>query len=148
MRGGTASPLWIYHLVPASELRRGLREDAFRPDRLAADGFVHCAPRGAVLAIAADYFTDVAEPLLLLEIDPARLTSELRFEAPAPRADGGTSHLLVSDRFPHVYGPIDRDAIVGVGRLRPVDGGFAWPAGLVPLDAALGELSGDRAPGG
>jgi hypothetical protein len=44
---------------------------------------------GAVLAVANDYFAAVAEPLVIIRIDPSRLRARLVFEAPAPIAGGG-----------------------------------------------------------
>ena len=32
----------VYHLAPASALRRDLRGDAYAPPSLAAEGFIHC----------------------------------------------------------------------------------------------------------
>ena len=80
----------IYHLAPASELHAGCTRDRYAPARLAEDGFVHCAGTPEVaLAVADDYFADLDEPLAVLEIDPAALQAELRFEAPAPLPGGG-----------------------------------------------------------
>jgi uncharacterized protein (DUF952 family) len=47
--------------------------------------------------------------LLLVVIDPALLTSELIWELPAGEAPPGVS---AGDLFPHVYGPINLDAVV------------------------------------
>ena len=75
----------IYHLAPRSELQAGLRDGMYFPERLSEDGFVHCSSRrDLTLTIAVDYFADLAEPLYVLEIDPGKLSHELRFEAPAP----------------------------------------------------------------
>jgi len=121
----------IYHLVPESELRRGLGPAAYVPDGLAADGFVHCSVTECVLLVARAYYASVAEPLLLLRIDPARLTSRLLFEAALPAAPPGVAPGTL---FPHVYGPIDREAITGVGELERERGELAWPRHFRPLE--------------
>jgi|GEM_PF-212734 len=118
----------IYHLAPESEIRSGLGSDAYLPARFAADGFVHCAAGPeSVLAVAADYFAAVTEPVMLLEIDPDRLTVPWRFEQAAPIEGGGTDHLETADRFPHVYGAVNRGAIRGIATLGTGDGTFRWP---------------------
>jgi hypothetical protein len=128
----------IYHLAPTSELRSGVAGDAYRPRNLAADGFVHCAGSPEVaLAVAGDYFGDLAEPLIALVIDPGRLGAELRFEAPAPRPGGGRAHLARADLFPHVYGAIDRAAIREAGRLGRDAAGYRWPERFEPLEKLL-----------
>lgn len=132
----------IYHLAPASELRAGCGTAGYAPRRFAEDGFVHCAGSAEVaLSVAADYYADCDEPLLVLAIDPARLTAELRFEGAAPLEGGGHAHLALADRFPHVYGPIDLAAVTGVGELSRLPGrervAFRWPERLEPLDRFL-----------
>jgi uncharacterized protein (DUF952 family) len=95
----------IYHLVP-----RGVWEEAsdrpYTADSLAAEGFIHCSHAGQV-AWAANRFYAAADDLLVLHIDPERLASPVREE------DGGAGEL-----FPHIYGPINRDAVVAVEELR------------------------------
>jgi len=117
----------IYHIARESEWRAGQGADGYAPPGLSREGFVHCASREAVLPVAADYFSQASEPLLLLELDPAALGDALRFEPPAPLPGGGRAHLQSARLFPHVYGPLARAAIRRIGVLRRVEGGFAWP---------------------
>jgi uncharacterized protein (DUF952 family) len=139
--GGEADG-WIYHLCPASELRTGCTAASHTPARLPVDGFVHCAGTPAVtVAVAADYFASLDEDLYVLRIDPAKLTAPVRFEAAAPIEGGGRDHLARADRFPHVYGPIDRVAIVDAGRLERAGSGFAWPERFEPLATVLTSLA-------
>lgn len=135
MNAGGAEP--IYHLVREAELRDRLGPDVYRPADLVQIGFVHCARRASVLPVADDYFAEAQGPVLVLEIDPARLAAETRDEAPAPLPGGGRTHLAGGGSFPHVYGPIDRSAITAVGVLVRGPAGFAWPARTQALDAFL-----------
>lgn len=123
----------IYHIAPQAELRAGVAAGQYAPARFAEDGFVHCtATPAAVLAVARDYFSGTTEPLLVLRIDPSRLTARLVYEAPAP-LPGGSEHLRSGELFPHVYGRIDLAAIDGVGDLERRGGEFVWPARFAPL---------------
>jgi uncharacterized protein (DUF952 family) len=58
--------------------------------------------------------------LLLLVIDPDRLTAPLKWE----RATD------VDAKFPHVYGPLDVEAVVGTAVMVEGAGGYALPASL------------------
>lgn len=127
----------IYHIVTESDLRAHMRGDVYTPASLKDFGFVHCALQASVVAVANDYFGGVAEPVLLLEIDPEQLTSEVRYEAPAPIAGGGTAHLVDAALFPHIYGPINTQAIVRVGVLGVTPDGYRWPGKFESLDAVL-----------
>jgi len=128
----------IYHIVPESELVRGIACGGYTPARFTEDGFVHCAAgRDVVLAVADDYYAQTDGPVLLLRIDPTRLAARLVFEAPVPIAGGGRSHLLPGTRFPHVYGPIVLSAVTGVGRLVQSAGHFEWPPEFAALDEAV-----------
>jgi uncharacterized protein (DUF952 family) len=121
----------IFHLVPESELRSGSDSAHYRPAGLAADGFVHCSSTPeTVLAVARAYYASVAEPLLVLRIEPSRLTSSLLFEPGAPPVPPGVAQGTL---FPHVYGPIDRAAISGVGALERRNGDLVWPRRFEPL---------------
>ncbi len=127
----------IYHIVTESDLRAHVSGDVYTPASLNDFGFVHCALQASVIAVANDYFAGAAGPVLLLEIDPARLTSEVHYEAAAPTPGAGTSHLVDAALFPHIYGPINTQAITRVGVLGVTTDGYHWPDAFVAWDAFL-----------
>lgn len=131
----------VYHVVARAELRAGLADDSYRPQRLAIDGFVHCADSvDSTLAVVRDYFSTVADDIVVLSIDAGRLRAKLVFEPPAPIAGGGTTHLTTPKLWPHIYGPVERAAIDGVGVVRRNGAAEAiWPPALVALDTFLSE---------
>ncbi len=123
----------IFHITTASGLRAGL-SDTYAPPGWEREGFIHCSPdRPTVLAVAKSYFSSATEPVLVMELETEQLTAECRFEAPAPLPGGGGEHRTPGKLFPHVYGPIDRAAIVSVGELRRGRGGFQWPSDIRSL---------------
>lgn len=127
----------IYRIALESELRSELEPAAYRPADLGTGGFVHCSQEASVIPVANDYYANATGRLLLLAIDPAALGAEVRYEAAAPDPGRGSSHVSSAIAFPHVYGPIDRRAITGVGVLQRTGGGYAWPRAFVPLDSFL-----------
>ena len=127
----------LYHVVTETTFRAQLEDGAYVPSGLEKQGFVHCSFAPSVISVANDYFAAAPGRLLVLVIDPAKLTSEVRHEAASPLAGGGASHLASASRFPHVYGPIDTTAIAGVGVLGRSGEGYEWPGQFMPLDAFL-----------
>ena len=122
----------IYHIVPESEFKAGIAGNSYTPARFEEDGFVHCtAGRETSLLVAKDYYSPFLEadaaPLFLLQIDTTKLTAVVKFEAPAPIAGGGSEHLANETLFPHIYGTVNLDAVVGNGRLLPNGDHFIWP---------------------
>lgn len=95
----------IFHicLLPQWEAQKNERE--YSDPSLAAEGFIHCSTREQLDATLARYFKGAPE-VLILEISPVEIASILRFE-PASHSQ---------ERFPHVYGPIPRSAVLAVHR--------------------------------
>jgi len=105
----------IYHLV-APLVWDAVETGPYRPASVDAEGFIHCSNEDQVARVANHFYADQPE-LLVLCIDPARLVDPVRDE----EADTG-------ERFPHIYGPIPRQAIVDVRRLkRDPDGLWLFP---------------------
>jgi len=97
----------LFHITTraAWEAAQGARE--YRAPSLASEGFIHLSTEEQWRGTLQRFYRAVPD-LVLLQIDPARLRSELRFER--------TDH----DDFPHLFGPLDLDAVVGVHAL-PLD---------------------------
>jgi uncharacterized protein (DUF952 family) len=105
----------IYHIVARADWGRAAG-GPYRADSLAAEGFIHCS-NGDQVARVADLFYADGKDLLVLCVDAGRLGCPVRDEDP------GTG-----ERFPHVYGPIEREAVVEVRELRRgPDGRWRFP---------------------
>ena len=96
---------WLYHLALAREWRQakaaGVYERSTRGQSLQAVGFIHASSAEQVEGTYGRFYADAGE-VLLLSIDPNRLTSAVRWE-PAP--DTG-------ECFPHIHGPLPLEAVL------------------------------------
>ncbi len=116
---------WILHLVPASEFHACDGAASYVPRQFEKDGFIHCAVDAAVLLqVANRFYRQVSEELLVLVIDPARVAAQIRYEPPG-HPDGTPATSDETRLFPHIYGPLEREAIVSIRTaLRAPDGFF------------------------
>lgn len=127
----------IFHIVKEREYLSQIKSERYLPDNFNENGFVHCALQESVIPVANDCFSDISDRLLLLKIDPLKLKSETRYEPAAPVQGAGTGQLSASAVFPHVYGPIDNSAIMGVGILGKGKNGYEWPQQFLHLTKYL-----------
>jgi uncharacterized protein (DUF952 family) len=105
----------IYHLVAPSVWQQAPDQD-YRADSLVSEGFIHCSRAHQVAGAANRFYAD-QPALLVLTIDPQRLQAPLRYE---PAASG--------ELFPHIHGPLNRTAVLGVQALaRGADGHWVFP---------------------
>ncbi len=108
----------IYHLVSAVYYDNEPATQPYLPATFTQEGFIHCtADLTILLQVANAYFADLSEPLLVLVIDPWQLTAPLKFEPPAPPPTMTTTPTYTTEAetellFPHIYGPLNRSAIV------------------------------------
>ena len=115
----------IYHITSLREWRVAGQRGEYRAESLETEGFIHCSTATQVLPVAGKYYQGRGR--LLLAIDPARLSSELRWEPPS----GGAPPPGVpeGEPFPHIYGPINLDAVLKVFDLEPnSEGGHNLPS--------------------
>ena len=73
---------------------------------MAAEGFIHCSTATQLPAVANRLFQG-RRGLLALVIDDARVAAPIVYE----NLEGGDA------LFPHIYGPLNRDAVTAVVRL-------------------------------
>jgi uncharacterized protein (DUF952 family) len=105
-----------YHLVPREEYERTDSSTDYLPSAFAADGFIHLTDGADELATTGNrYYRADPRAFLALAIDLARVTAPVRYEDPRRI-------------YPHIYGPLNRDAIVAVVDVpRAPDGTFLPP---------------------
>lgn len=105
-----------YHLVETAAWEAAPTDAPFRPASLALEGFVHLTHRMADLVdVANALYHDEIGPHVVLTVELDDLLSAWRYEG--------------DERYPHVYGPLDRAAILEVRSIaRDAMGAF------VPVD--------------
>lgn len=101
----------IFHITSRAAWDDAQQRGDYRSESLATEGFIHCSTLEQVLPVAENFYKGQSG-LILLAVEPALLSSVLKWEAPS----GGTPPPGASDGdpFPHVYGPINLDAVVKV----------------------------------
>ena len=108
----------ILHIATRAVWDAAQHAGEYRADSLSSEGFIHCSTPQQVLGPANAFYRGQLD-LVLLVIDPAKLHAPLRYEV----AD--------HDLFPHVYGPLNLDAVINVVPFPPrEDGAFALPPSL------------------
>lgn len=111
-----------FHLVPAEVWMASDPTRPYEASSLADEGFIHCTDGEVeLLRTAYRHYRGDSRPFLALSVDLDRIAVPWTIE------DAGQV-------YPHVFGPIERDAIVGVASLRRGrDGRFvALEPGAIP----------------
>jgi len=107
----------IYHITDEKTWRAGLEIGMYEPRGYAQDGFIHCSTRQQVIKVANNRYPGQGG-LVLLEIEPGRVASDIRWE----NLEGG------EELFPHVYGKLNLEAVSCVTAMPPqADGSFVFP---------------------
>lgn len=114
------SPSVLVHLCSNDEWRSAQTRGALHPESLDVSGFVHLSTPQQVHLPANRLYAGRTD-LVLLRIDPARLTSAVRWE-PGVASDPDA---IV---FPHLYGELPVEAVInvtpylsdGAGRFAPL----------------------------
>jgi uncharacterized protein (DUF952 family) len=95
----------ILLVTTSAEWSQQREQPVFASNTLGPEGFIHCCTPNQLKGVLERYFANVPD-LLLLHIDESMITARLKYEA----ATGG-------ELFPHVYGAIDKQAILRVENL-------------------------------
>lgn len=93
----------IYHITTDAAWNLSREIGEYTVGSLKEEGFIHCSQESQLEGVKRRYF-EGRNDLLLLKIESDKLTSPIIFEwSPS-----------VQDTFPHVYGPINIDAVIEV----------------------------------
>ncbi len=91
-----------FHLVGRDYYLSTQPDEDYTPAAFARDGFIHCTDDPADMArVANEFYRAEPPPHVYLYIDKARVQAPLRYDD-------------AEHRFPHIYGTLNRDAIVAV----------------------------------
>ncbi|MBP9663163.1 MAG: DUF952 domain-containing protein [Pyrinomonadaceae bacterium] len=93
----------IYHIVLPEDWA-AFDTELYFARSLETEGFVHCSFEGQLEAVIKRYYAGVDE-VVVLAIETDRLMSRVVNEAST-----------ANEIYPHIYGPVNRDAIIGVRR--------------------------------
>lgn len=98
----------LTHITEAESWETAVETGTYRRSTrgvsLEQQGFIHCSAPHQLRAVAEAVYGDATVDLVVLVIDPERVGSPVRFEAPEPGAE----------EYPHLYGPLPVDAVVQV----------------------------------
>jgi uncharacterized protein (DUF952 family) len=115
----------IYHITSLEAWNEARQRGDYRTDSLSIEGFIHCSTQEQVVPVAEKYYKGQGS-LILLVIEPERLTADLKWEPPAEGAP--PPGVPDGSLFPHIYGPINLEAVVRVFDLQSQpDGKYGFP---------------------
>jgi uncharacterized protein (DUF952 family) len=119
----------ILHITSLQAWKEGIIAGLYTAPSLESEGFIHCSTYSQVLPVAEKYYKGQTG-LVLLVIDPRRLDPDLKWEPPAEGAP--PPGVRPGEAFPHIYGPINLEAIVQAMDFVPgPNGQFTLPASLI-----------------
>jgi len=96
----------IFHIAQKSEWQAAETGNVYTGESLKNDGFIHCCFREQVDQVLRQWFAGI-DNLLLIEIDSQEVNAEIRIE----NLEGG------SQKFPHIYGPLNLNAVINVSEI-------------------------------
>jgi len=101
----------LVHICGAQEWRAAQQDGELQPESLTVNGFVHLSTPEQVHLPANRLYAGRTD-LVLLRIDPARLSSPVRWEPGVPTDPDAMV-------FPHLYGPLPVAAVISVTSYEP-----------------------------
>lgn len=109
--------MFIYHITDQYQWELAKLSGFYTPADFYKDGFIHCSEEHQVLDVAGRFYSDVPN-LLLLRIDRALVKFPIHYE----NFEGKV------DKYPHIYGNLNLDAVANILPLVKDPGGnFTFP---------------------
>jgi len=93
----------ILHIIRKQDWQSAKQLGLYKNKSLEEEGFIHCSNENQVCKVADTLYKD-EEDVLLLYIDETKLMSKVVYE----------DLYQLGEKYPHVYGPINLDAVVKV----------------------------------
>ena len=106
----------ILHIAKREYWEKAKLEGVYRGGSLDSYGFIHCSTSEQIVKVANNRFR-AQKGLVLLCIVTSKVRSKIRYEC------AGSEEL-----YPHIYGPLNIDAVIKVADFEPAkDGRFRLP---------------------
>lgn len=96
----------IYHVTTPEYYKEFENEDHFYPLGYKYEGFIHCSYDHQLPYVMSKYYKN-EEDIILLKLDTSKIEAELKVEM-----------ATVGERFPHIYGVINKSAIIKEKRMK------------------------------
>lgn len=93
----------IYHVTNKTDWIKAKALGFYEAASLATEGFIHNSTKEQVSGVLQRYYKNATD-LVLLHIEESLLTAPLKYELAAS----------VGELFPHIFGPINLEAVVKV----------------------------------
>lgn len=97
----------VYHILTSAEWGRVRSNSTYTPPAFEQERFIHLCNEDQIAGVIERYFPEPGN-LVALCISPQHLKAELRYE----NLLGG------EEQFPHLYGPLNLDAVLEVLPIR------------------------------
>ncbi len=105
------------------EWEKATQEGMYTSQHLEKEGFIHCADPHQIIKVANSLFQNQTG-LAILAIDPTQVSAEIKYE----------DLYNVGEDFPHIYGPLNIEAVICVSTFGPEnDGTFRLPTRMKEL---------------
>jgi uncharacterized protein (DUF952 family)/GNAT superfamily N-acetyltransferase len=126
---------FLYHITPVQNWEAAQRKGSYEFDSLKSEGFIHCSLKEQVVRVANSRFRG-RDDLILLQIDEAKVTAKIKYE----NLEGG------HEKFPHIYGALNLDAVIKVFPFEPnAEGEFSHPERRAnPNRITMAEMTADE----
>lgn len=109
----------IYHIAHRKAWENAQLSGIYTTESLLTEGFIHFSRRDQIVLVANRFYAGQND-LILLSVDPNKLGHTLKYE------------VVDEEIFPHLYGPLNVDAVVDVFGFQPrEDGTFTLPEKIV-----------------
>ncbi len=110
----------ILHITRRVDWETAVTNPPYRADSLETEGFIHCSTLAQILGPANEFYRGQTG-LVLLAIDSGKVEPKIVYE----------DCYETGQKFPHIYGPLNVDAVVQAVDFPPnSDGSFSLPAPL------------------
>ena len=106
---GVAPMPEILHITTPQTWQQAVAQGEYRAEKLETEGFIHFSTSKQLPRVAETFYKD-QEGLVVLRVNTQMLNSPLKWESP-PDSE---------ERFPHLHGPLNLDAVTKVETLEDV----------------------------